>query len=151
MGSWGRKYRSQTVCRAALGALLLVAVLCPSANGQVADSGPPLEGAAYTATESAYKAFSQGDYKASAASAAEAVARRPDLLRLHLLLIDSLVAAGDLALIYVPSLQPLFETEALTPEQLAIVLALAPIPFIAVEIEKWVVRRRDRTGSDGPP
>ncbi|WP_334376703.1 NfrA family protein [Bradyrhizobium sp. AZCC 1719] len=79
-----------------LAALLLVALLCPGARAQVADSGPPLEGEAYTAAETAYKAFGQGDYEASAARAAEAVALRPDLLRLHLLLIDSLVAAGDL-------------------------------------------------------
>ena len=97
MGGWGRNYLSQTVLRAALGALMLVAVLCPGAGAQVADSGPPLEGDAYTAAETAYKAFGQGDYKASATSAAEAVALRPDLLRLHLLLIDSLVAAGDLS------------------------------------------------------
>jgi tetratricopeptide (TPR) repeat protein len=96
MGNWGGKYLNQTVFRAALGALLLAVVLCAGASAQVADSGPPLEGDAYAAAETAYKAFGQGDYKASATSAAEAVALRPDLLRLHLLLIDSLVAAGDL-------------------------------------------------------
>ncbi len=96
MGKWGGKYLNQTVFRAALGALLLAVVLCAGASAQVADSGPPLEGEAYTAAETAYKAFGQGDYKASATSAAEALALRPDLLRLHLLLIDSLVAAGDL-------------------------------------------------------
>ena len=96
MGNWGGKYLNQTAFRAARGALLLAVVLCAGASAQVADNGPPLEGDAYTATETAYKAFGQGDYKASAASAAEAVALRPDLLRLHLLLIDSLVAAGEL-------------------------------------------------------
>ena len=96
MGNWGGKYLNQTVFRAALGALLLAVVLCAGASAQVADNGPPLEGDAYTAAETAYKAFGQGDYKASATSAAEAVALRPDLLRLHLLLIDLLVAAGDL-------------------------------------------------------
>ncbi|KRQ94757.1 hypothetical protein CQ12_04310 [Bradyrhizobium jicamae] len=96
MGKWGGNYLGQTALRAALTALLLLAVLCSGASAQVAESGPPLEGDAYTAAETAYKAFGQGDYKASAASSAEAVALRPDLLRLHLLLIDSLIAAGDL-------------------------------------------------------
>jgi Flp pilus assembly protein TadD len=96
MGNWGTKYLNQMAFRAALGALLLVAALYAGASAQVADNGPPLEGDAYTAAEAAYKAFGQGDYRASAASAAEAVALRSDLLRLHLLLIDSLVAAGDL-------------------------------------------------------
>ena len=96
MGNWGGNYLSQTVFRGALAALLLVVVLCSGARAQVADNGPPLEGDAYVAAETAYKAFDQGDYKSSATSAAEAVALRPDLLRLHLLLIDSLIAAGDL-------------------------------------------------------
>lgn len=97
MGHWGGNYLGRTAFRAALAALLLVAVPCSGAIAQVADSGPPLEGDAYTAADSGYKAFGQGDYKTSAASAAEALALRPDLLRLHLLLIDSLVAAGELA------------------------------------------------------
>ncbi len=63
---------------------------------QVADSDRPLEGEAYTAAEEAYKTFSQGDYRKAAARAGEAVALRPDILRLRLLLIDALVAAGDL-------------------------------------------------------
>ena len=71
MGDWGGKYLNQTAFRAALGALLLAVVLCAGASAQIADNGPPLEGDAYTATETAYKAFGQGDYKASAASAAE--------------------------------------------------------------------------------
>ena len=49
----------------------------------------------------------------------------------------------QLALVYVPMLQPVFETEALGIEELLVVLIVAPIPFIAVEIEKWFVRRRD--------
>jgi P-type Ca2+ transporter type 2C len=61
-----------------------------------------------------------------------------------LLLVVIATALVQLALVYVPFLQPVFETQSLTLEQLAIVLVLAPVPFIAVEIEKWVVRRRDR-------
>jgi tetratricopeptide (TPR) repeat protein len=64
---------------------------------QVAGAERPLEGESYTAADEAYKAFSQGDYQKAAARAAESVALRPDILRLHLLLIDALVAAGDLA------------------------------------------------------
>jgi P-type Ca2+ transporter type 2C len=56
----------------------------------------------------------------------------------------------QLALVYVPFLQPLFETEALTLEQLAVVIVLSPIPFVAVEVEKWVVRRREPTASPLP-
>ena len=96
MGKGGGTYRNWTALRAALGALLLAMVVCASADAQIADSGPPLEGDACTAADTAYKAFGQGDYRASVTSAAEAVALRPDLLRLHLLLIDSLAAAGDL-------------------------------------------------------
>jgi P-type Ca2+ transporter type 2C len=48
----------------------------------------------------------------------------------------------QLALVYVPVLQPIFSTEALTAEQLGIVLAASTLGFLAVEIEKWVGRRR---------
>lgn len=82
--------------RAAVGALALVVVLCHGASAQVAGTERPLDGDAYTAAESAYKAFSGGDYQTAAARAAQSVALRPDILRLHLLLIDALVAAGDL-------------------------------------------------------
>ena len=87
--------------RAALGVFALVALLCHGASGQTpAATAPatemPLEGEAYTAAEEAYKAFSQGDYKMAAAHAARSVSLRPEILRLQLLLIDSLQAAGDL-------------------------------------------------------
>ena len=68
-----------------------------------------------------------------------------------LLLVVVATALVQLALVYVPFLQPLFETQALTLEQLAMVLLLAPVPFIAVEIEKWVVRRRERATSVTTP
>ncbi len=50
----------------------------------------------------------------------------------------------QLALIYVPLLQPIFGTEALDATQLAIVLAASTLGFVAVEIEKWSFRTRDR-------
>ncbi len=49
----------------------------------------------------------------------------------------------QLSLVYVPFLQPVFETTALTATELLVVLAVTPFPFIAVEIEKWWRRRRE--------
>jgi Ca2+-transporting ATPase len=49
----------------------------------------------------------------------------------------------QLALVYVPALQPIFETTALTPMELGLVLLVTPVPFVAVEIEKLVRRRRE--------
>jgi Ca2+-transporting ATPase len=47
----------------------------------------------------------------------------------------------QLALVYVPALNPIFNTQPLTLEELA-VSALAPaLVFFGVEIEKWLVRR----------
>ena len=48
----------------------------------------------------------------------------------------------QLAIIYLPPLQPIFETEALAPVELAVMLAASTLAFFAVEIEKWVSRRR---------
>jgi Ca2+-transporting ATPase len=47
----------------------------------------------------------------------------------------------QLALVYVPALNPIFNTQPLSGEELA-VSALAPaLVFVGVEIEKWLVRR----------
>jgi tetratricopeptide (TPR) repeat protein len=56
----------------------------------------PLSGEAFAKADEAYKAFNKGDYATAAARAREAVTLRPDVLRIKLLLVDSLVAAGDL-------------------------------------------------------
>ena len=48
----------------------------------------------------------------------------------------------QLALVYVPFLQPVFATEALQPVQLALVLVASVAGFAAVEVEKWILRRR---------
>jgi Ca2+-transporting ATPase len=48
----------------------------------------------------------------------------------------------QMATIYVPSLNPIFRTQPLTPAELAITLALSSAVFWAVEIEK-LIRRRD--------
>lgn len=53
-------------------------------------------------------------------------------------------AAIQIAIVYVPLLQGVFETEALTPLQLAVVLAVSTTVFWAVEVEKWLRRRRER-------
>ena len=48
----------------------------------------------------------------------------------------------QLALIYVPALQPIFVTEALGVQELAVVLVASTAAFVAVELEKLFLRRR---------
>ena len=50
----------------------------------------------------------------------------------------------QMALIFVPALQPIFGTVALTLPQLALVLVASTLGFAAVEVEKWVRRSRLR-------
>ena len=50
--------------------------------------------------------------------------------------------AVQLAILYLPALQRLFDTQALGPVQLAVVLVASTAAFFAVEIEKWIIRRR---------
>jgi Ca2+-transporting ATPase len=55
------------------------------------------------------------------------------------------VAAGvllQLAVIYVPSLNPIFDTKPLTAGELLLCTALSFIPFIAIELEKFVKRKK---------
>ncbi|GMU50162.1 MAG: carbonate dehydratase [Candidatus Desulfobacillus denitrificans] len=47
----------------------------------------------------------------------------------------------QLATIYVPALNPIFKTEPLDGDELAICLVLSTVVFFAVEAEKWLVRR----------
>ncbi|WP_027534917.1 bacteriophage N4 adsorption protein A [Bradyrhizobium sp. WSM3983] len=77
------------------GLALSLALTCPAA-AQTTDSDRPLDGEAYVAAEDAYKSFDKGDYQAAANRAAESIALRPDIVRLRLLLIDALIAAGNL-------------------------------------------------------
>ena len=58
----------------------------------------------------------------------------------------ALTFALQMATIYVPFLQPVFKTEALSLVDLAIALATSTVVFWAVEIEKTVKRRRDARG-----
>ena len=48
----------------------------------------------------------------------------------------------QLALIYLPALQPIFVTEALGPHELVVVLIASTAAFVAVELEKAFFRRR---------
>ena len=48
----------------------------------------------------------------------------------------------QMATIYVPQLQPIFKTEALSLFELSITLVASSLVFIAVEFEKWLKRRR---------
>jgi len=55
------------------------------------------------------------------------------------------VAAGvvlQLAVIYVPSLNPIFKTDPLTAGELFLCAALSFIPFVAIELEKFVKRKK---------
>ena len=47
----------------------------------------------------------------------------------------------QMATIYVPAFNPIFKTEPLSMSELALCFALSSIVFIAVEIEKWLIRR----------
>ena len=49
--------------------------------------------------------------------------------------------ALQLATIYVPWLNPVFKTEALAWDELLFCLALSSVVYVAVEIEKALVRR----------
>lgn len=58
-----------------------------------------------------------------------------------LILAVLLTFALQMATIYIPALNPVFKTEALSMNELALCLALSSIVFFAVEIEKWLVRK----------
>lgn len=47
----------------------------------------------------------------------------------------------QLAIVYVQPLQLVFRTTGLTPNELLVVLTLPWVVLIAVEIEKWLIRR----------
>ncbi len=63
-----------------------------------------------------------------------------------LLLAVVAIVVVQLAIVYLPPLQRVFETEALAPIELAVMLAASTVAFVAVEIEKWTIRRRARPG-----
>ena len=53
----------------------------------------------------------------------------------------SLTLVLQLALVYVPFLQVFFKTNPLPLPDLALTIALSSVVFVAVEFEKWIVRR----------
>ena len=53
----------------------------------------------------------------------------------------SLTVVLQLALLYVPLLQAIFKTTALSIRDLALILAIGSVIFFAVELEKWTLRR----------
>lgn len=55
-----------------------------------------------------------------------------------------LVFVLQLVVIYMPFLEQFFNVDPLTTQELLIALGLGSIAFIAIEIEKWFLRRRDR-------
>jgi Ca2+-transporting ATPase len=55
----------------------------------------------------------------------------------------ALTVALQLATIYVPFLQPVFKTQALSLGELTVAMLASTVVFWAVEIEKWTKRRRD--------
>jgi Ca2+-transporting ATPase len=46
----------------------------------------------------------------------------------------------QMAVLYVPWLNPVFKTQPLTPRELVMCLGLSSVVFAAVEVEKWLVR-----------
>jgi Ca2+-transporting ATPase len=56
----------------------------------------------------------------------------------------------QLLLVYVPALQPIFETGPLTPIQLAVVLLASTLGFAVVEIDKAIRRWAGTRPSPNP-
>jgi P-type Ca2+ transporter type 2C len=52
-----------------------------------------------------------------------------------------LTIALQLATVYVPALNPIFETAPLTMPELVVCLALSGVTFVIIEVEKWLARR----------
>lgn len=57
-----------------------------------------------------------------------------------------LTFVSQMATIYVPSLNGIFKTHALTVGELAITIGLSSLVFFAVEIEKLIRRRKSSLG-----
>ena len=56
----------------------------------------------------------------------------------------ALTVALQLAVVYLPALNVIFVTEPLTPGELLVAVGVSSLVFVAVEVEKWVRRTRDR-------
>jgi Ca2+-transporting ATPase len=58
--------------------------------------------------------------------------------------------AVQLAILHLPVLQALFDTELLGPVELVVVLVASIAAFVAVELEKPIIRRRSRRSRRSP-
>ena len=63
------------------------------------------------------------------------------LSNLPLLGAVALTLGLQLSVIYLPALQSLFHTQALSPQELLVCLLIPVVVLFAVEMEKWLVRR----------
>ena len=77
-------------------ACAIFAVAATLLSSPVIAQDDDLTGPAWNFADRAYRAYEAGDYKRAVEAARDAVALRPDLARLRVLLVNSLVAAGDL-------------------------------------------------------
>jgi Ca2+-transporting ATPase len=59
----------------------------------------------------------------------------------QLLVAVALTFVLQFAIIYVPALNPIFHTEPLSAEEFGFSVGMAALVFVAVEIEKWMIRR----------
>ena len=53
-----------------------------------------------------------------------------------------LTFALQMATIYIPALNPIFKTEPLDADELMLCVLLSSIVFVAVEVQKWMIRHR---------
>ncbi|MDP2316434.1 MAG: cation-translocating P-type ATPase [Pseudomonadota bacterium] len=60
-----------------------------------------------------------------------------------------LTFALQMATLYLPFLNPIFETEPLTAAELAICIAASTVVFLGVELEKWAMRKGWSYGENG--
>ncbi len=65
-----------------------------------------------------------------------------------LLVMVIVVIALQLAAIYVPSLDEFFKVTPLSAFELAVCVGLGSLVFMAIELEKWLLRRRQRTSPE---
>jgi Ca2+-transporting ATPase len=52
----------------------------------------------------------------------------------------------QIGVLYVPALRPVFKTVPLTADELGLCLLLSMVVPVAVEVEKWILRRRGEAG-----
>ncbi len=55
----------------------------------------------------------------------------------------AIVFVLQLAVVYVPFLRDFFQTQPLSSADLGLSVAFASLVFVAIEVEKWLIRRRD--------